>query len=72
MRGAAEIKRKWPPETDRKCRVETGCWYGALTGTYEEVLHIVDIDHPVPLKNAHNSGGWTWPATKNGVSQLPR
>ena len=51
-------------ETDRKCRIETGCWYGAFTGNYEEVPKIVDIDHLVLLKNAHNSGGWAWPPTK--------
>ena len=51
-------------ETDRKCRVETGRWYGAFTGVYEEVPDIVDIDHLVPLKNAHNSGGWAWPPSK--------
>ena len=44
-------------ETDRNCRIETGRWYGAFTGNYEEVPDIVDIDHLVPLKNAHNSGG---------------
>ena len=59
-------------ETDRKCRIETGRWYGAFTGKYEEVPEIVDIDRLVPLKNAHNSGGWAWPPTKkNGVRQLP-
>ena len=52
-------------ETDRKCRVETGRWYGAFTGTYSEDPGDVDVDHMVPLKNAHNSGGWAWdPAMK--------
>ena len=52
-------------ETDRKCRVETGRWYGVFTGAYFEDPGDVDVDHMVPLKNAHNSGGWTWsPAMK--------
>ena len=48
-------------ETDRKCRIEAGRWYGAFTGNYEKVP---DIDHIVPLKNAHNSGGWAWTPAK--------
>ena len=47
-------------ETDRQCRVETGRWYGAFTGAYFEDPEDVDVDHMVPLKNAHNSGGWAW------------
>ena len=52
-------------ETDRQCRVESGRWYGAFTGAYFEDPGNVDVDHMVPLKNAHNSGGWAWsPAMK--------
>ena len=52
-------------ETDRQCRVESGRWYGAFTGAYFEDPGDVDVDHMVPLKNAHNSGGWAWsPAMK--------
>ena len=52
-------------ETDRKCRVETGRWFGVFTGAYFEDPGDVDVDHMVPLKNAHNSGGWDWsPAMK--------
>ena len=52
-------------ETDRECRVEAGRWYGAFTGGYFEDPGDVDVDHMVPLKNAHNSGGWDWnPAMK--------
>lgn len=47
-------------ETDRQCRVESGKWYGAFTGVYTGDPRDLDIDHLVPLKNAHNSGGWTW------------
>ena len=49
-------------ETDRKCRVEAGRWYGAFTGVYVEDPGDLDIDHLVPLKNAHLSGGWRWDA----------
>ena len=52
-------------ETDRKCRVETGQWFGAFTGVYVEDPGDVDVDHLVPLKNAHLSGAWAWnPAMK--------
>ena len=49
-------------ETDRQCRVETGRWYGAFTGVYTGDPGDLDIDHMVPLKNAHLSGGWRWDA----------
>ena len=49
-------------ETDRKCRVETGRWFGAFTGVYTGDPGDLDIDHLVPLKNAHLSGGWIWDA----------
>ena len=52
-------------ETDRKCRVETGQWYGAFTGVYVENPGDLDVDHMVPLQNAHLSGAWSWnPAMK--------
>ena len=47
-------------ETDRNCRVATGRWYGAFTGAYVETPGDLDVDHLVPLKNAHDSGGWAW------------
>ena len=47
-------------ETDRQCRVESGRWYGAFAGAYFEDPGDLDVDHMVPLKNAHNSGGWAW------------
>ena len=51
-------------ETDRKCRVETGRWFGAFTGTYFEDPGDLDVDHMVPLKNAHLSGAWAWSSEK--------
>ena len=50
--------------SERKCRVATGRWYGAFTGTYVEVPRDLDIDHLVPLKNAHDSGGWAWSSAR--------
>ena len=47
-------------ETDEECRVAMGRWYGAFTGTYLDAPRDLDIDHLVPLKNAHDSGGWVW------------
>ena len=47
-------------ESARNCQVATGRWYGAFTGTYVEVPGQLDIDHLVPLKNAHDSGGGAW------------
>ena len=51
-------------ETDENCRVEAGRWYGVFTGTYFEDPGDVDVDHMVPLKNAHNSSGWAWSPAK--------
>ena len=51
-------------ESERKCRVETGRSYGAFTGIYVEAPGDLDIDHLVPLKNAHDSGGWVWSADR--------
>ena len=51
-------------ETDQLCRVESGRWFGAFTGVYVEDPGDLDIDHLVPLKNAHLSGGWRWDPAK--------
>ena len=46
--------------TDRRCRVTGGHWYGPYTGQTFTDAGDLDIDHLVPLKNAHLSGGWQW------------
>ena len=52
-------------ETDRKCRVETGQWWAPHLGHHLGNPSHIDVDHHVPLKNAHLSGGWAWsPAEK--------
>ena len=51
-------------QTDRQCRVEAGQWlapYSAITVTDPGDL---DVDHMVPLRNAHDSGAWAWTAER--------
>ena len=45
------------------CTVTGGRWYGAFTGTWVTNPSNLDIDHFVPLANAHASGGWAWSST---------
>ena len=47
-------------ETDRKCRVETGQWWAPHLGHHLGNPSQIDVDHHVPLKNAHLSGAWAW------------
>ena len=51
-----------PPtfKTDRNCRVIGGSWIDPYTGQVFADAGNLDIDHLVPLKNAHLSGGWQW------------
>jgi len=42
------------------CQVIGGQWFAAFTGTYVHDPGSLDIDHFVPLANAHASGGWAW------------
>ena len=47
-------------EDDRQCRVEWGQWWAPHLGHHLENPRHIDVDHHVPLKNAHLSGGWAW------------
>ena len=47
-------------ETDRECRVEAGRWWAPYLAHHLGNPSAIDVDHHVPLKNAHLSGGWTW------------
>jgi hypothetical protein len=49
---------------DRERTVATGEWYCAFTGRTFTLASDVDIDHFVPLENAHRSGGWAWDAAR--------
>lgn len=42
------------------CRVVRGTWVDPYTGaTFNDATQL-DVDHVVPLKNAHESGAWAW------------
>ena len=45
--------------------METGQWWAPHLGHHLGNPSHLDVDHHVPLRNAHVSGGWTWtPAEK--------
>ena len=60
----AERQTEVTYRTDKQCQVEGGQWYGVFTATTVEEARRLDIDHLVPLANAHKSGGWAWTAEK--------
>ena len=47
-------------KSERKCQVATGEWFDPYTGETITNATKLDMDHMVPLKNAHDSGGWAW------------
>ena len=47
-------------EAGDQCRVESGDWFGVYTGESFTDPGDLDVDHMVPLANAHRSGGWAW------------
>jgi hypothetical protein len=51
-------------EKPRKCVVKKGLWLDPYTGKNFKEPRQLDVDHVVPLKNAHESGGWKWSAEK--------
>lgn len=48
----------------RHCRVRRGRWTCPYTGRVVTDPAELDIDHLVPLENAHSSGGWQWSTDK--------
>ena len=40
--------------------METGQWWAPHLGHFLENPSHIDVDHHVPLKNSHDSGGWAW------------
>ena len=47
-------------ESASECRVDSGTWFGPYTGEQFNDPGRLDIDHMVPLANAHRSGAWAW------------
>ncbi len=46
--------------TTSQCRVITGKWYGQYLGVFFTESSDIDLDHIIPLKWAHDHGGWRW------------
>jgi len=44
--------------TTSQCRVLTGKWYGQYLGVFFTESSDLDLDHIIPLKWAHDHGGW--------------
>jgi hypothetical protein len=51
-------------ETPNECRVRAGAWVDPFSGDTLREVSRIDIDHMVPLKAAHESGGWRWDPEK--------
>ena len=48
----------------KNCTVDRGRWFGVYSGKTVTEASQLDVDHMVPLKNAHLSGGWRWDAVQ--------
>ena len=46
------------------CRVTGGRWLAPFTGTVVVDAGSIDVDHMVPLANAHASGAWAWDSAR--------
>ena len=60
----AESRTAVAYRTDRKCRVAAGEWLAPYSNTIVTDPRRLDVDHMVPLGNAHDSGAWQWSANR--------
>lgn len=57
-----------PVTLDEKgCKVVTGRWICPYTGRVITNPSDLDIDHMVPLNEAHKSGGWRWDKSQKSL-----
>ena len=54
-------------KTDKQCQVSAGEWLDPYTVTVVRDATKLDVDHMVPLKNAHDSGAWGWDKNKKAA-----
>ena len=54
-------------KSDKQCQVATGEWLAPYTSVIVTDATKLDVDHMVPLKNAHDSGGWAWDKDKKAA-----
>ena len=54
-------------ESQDRCRVASGSWLDLYTGITTDSPGDLDVDHMVPLRNAHDSGGWEWDAERKAA-----
>ena len=54
-------------KSPKQCQVATGKWLDPYTGDTITDATKLDVDHMVPLKNAHDSGGWAWDKDKKAA-----
>ena len=50
--------------TSSSCKVVSGSWYDPFTNTTFTEASSLDVDHMVPLKEAHESGAFEWSSEK--------
>jgi len=54
-------------EDSRECRVASGTWFDVYTGQLFLDPSGLDVDHLIPLANAHQSGGWQWSSDEKQI-----
>ena len=64
LEAASEIGVTWSPPKSSRCRVISGRWHDPYTGQTITDASKMDIDHMVPLKEAFESGAYSWTKKK--------